>query len=305
MSSIKAFWALIATVLIWASSFAVIKLGLQEINPYFLAFIRAFIAAGFLVAIIVVRGELAAFLRYVARNWKALGVLGLIGIALFDVLQNVGIHHTSSALAGVLLNTNPLFITVFSAIFLGEVITRNKVLGLFLGFVGMCLVVFDGQDLRSVVESQTFLGNALVILSAVTWAVYSILNKHALTDGSPLHLTAASYIFGTVFSLPLIYFFDVKPLFSVSSGSWGIILYLGAVASGATFFLWSFALSKMEASRASVFLFMIPVVAIVIGWAFLAEQISTSTIFGSVLVLVGIYLSEKPQRAEAAVSSSV
>lgn len=305
MSNVKAFWALIVTVLIWASSFAVIKLGLQEINPYFLAFIRAFIAAAFLVAIIAVKGELSGFLRYLTRNWKALGALGLIGIALFDVLQNVGIHHTSSAFAGVLLNTNPLFITIFSAIFLGEVVTRNKVMGLFLGFVGMCLVVFGGQDLRSVVESQTFFGNMLVILSAVTWAVYSILNKHALTDGSPLHLTAASYVFGTVFSLPLIYFFDVKQLFGVGPGSWGIILYLGAIASGATFFLWSYALSKMEASRASVFLFMIPVVAIVIGWTFLAEQISTSTILGSVLVLAGIYLSEKPQLSESTASSGV
>ena len=71
MSNVKAFWALIVTVLIWASSFAVIKLGLQEINPYFLAFIRAFIAAAFLVAIIAVKDELGGFLRYLTRNWKA------------------------------------------------------------------------------------------------------------------------------------------------------------------------------------------------------------------------------------------
>lgn len=305
MSNARAFWALIATVMIWATSFAVIKLGLKEINPYFLAFIRALIAAGFLVAIIAARGELGIFLRYMRKNWKVLSILGMIGIALFDVLQNVGIHHTSSALAGVLLNTNPLFITIFSAFILGEVITRNKILGLLMGFIGMCLVVFGGQDLDSVIQSQTFFGNVLVILSAVTWAVYSIMNKHALTGGSPLHLTAASYIFGTVFSLPLIYFFEVRQLFDVGAASWGIIFYLGAIASGATFFLWSYALSKMDASRASVFLFMIPVVAIVIGWAFLDEQISTSTIIGSVLVLAGIYMSEKPQLSESTASGNV
>jgi drug/metabolite transporter (DMT)-like permease len=295
MSNLKSFWALNVTVFVWASSFAVIKVGLQEINPYFLSFIRALIAAAFLVTVIIASGELGKFIRYMIKNWRVLCFLGLIGIAVFDVLQNVGIKQTSSALAGVLLNTNPLFITALSVIFLGEIVTKNKIVGLGLGFIGMSLVIFGGQDIRNIVETQKFTGNALVILSAGAWAVYSTIGKRSLIDGSPLHLTAGSYVFGTLFSLPLIYLFDVKQQFNIGPVSWGVILYLGAIASGATFFLWGYALSKLEASRASVYLFMIPVVAVFVGWIFLGEEISPSTIIGGVLVLAGVYLSEKHQ----------
>lgn len=298
MSNLNALWALLATVLIWSSSFAVIKLGLEQINPYFLAFIRALIAAVFLGSIIALKGEGRVFLRYVRERWRILSLLGLVGIALFDVLQNVGIHHTSSALAGILLNTNPLFITLLSAMFLREIITRGKLAGVLIGFAGMCVVVlFGAADLDEVLASQTFIGNVLIVLSAVTWAVYSILNKRAVAGSSPLHLTCAMYVFGTLFSLPLLGLFDTGQLVELSLRSWAIIVYLGGVASGLTFFLWSFALSRMEASRASVFLFLIPIAAIFVGWAFLHERITAAAVLGSLLVVAGIYLSERSAAA--------
>ncbi|MFB0546400.1 MAG: EamA family transporter, partial [Anaerolineae bacterium] len=72
-----------------------------------------------------------------------------------------------------------------------------------------------------------------------------------------------------------------------------IVLYLGIVASAITFFLWNYALSKMDASKASVFLFLGPVIVIIISWLFMGEVITIHTIIGSVLVLFGVYLTER------------
>lgn len=289
----KSLSALLLTVALWSSSFAIIKVGLHEVNPYFLAMIRAVIAGAFLLGIIVAGGRLREFTQDVRERWRAYALVGFVGIALFDVFQNVGISHTSSALAGVLLNTNPLFIVLLSAFFLKEEVTKNRMLGLGLGFAGMCIVVFGGGDLREIVRSQTFLGNMLILLSAVTWAVYSIVNKRVLGATTPLFLTTASYLFGAVFSMPLALVSDLSRALAISASSWAIVLYLGAVASGLTFFLWSFALSKLDASRASLFLFLIPVLSIVVGWAFLDEAITRYTVLGSLLVIGGIFIAER------------
>jgi drug/metabolite transporter (DMT)-like permease len=285
--------ALLLTVLIWSSSFAFIKLGLHEVNPYFLALIRAVIAGVFLLGIIVLKGDFKVFKQDLKKYWKKYALLGFVGIALFDIFQNVGISHTFSSLADVLLNTNPLFIVMFSSFFLKENISKDRILGLIMGFIGMCVVMFGGVNFADIFKSQGFFGNVLILLSAITWAIYSILNKRLLNATTPLFLTTSSYLFGALFSLPLLLVSNPEQALTYSNSSWIIILYLGIIASGLTFFLWSFALSKMEASRASIFLFLIPILSIMIGAVFLNENITIYTILGSILVLVGIYITER------------
>ena len=79
----------------------------------------------------------------------------------------------------------------------------------------------------------------------------------------------------------------------LSSISWLLILYLGFISSGLTYLLWNYALKRIEASKASVFLFLIPVVAILLGKILLAEKITFSIVAGAGLVLSGIYLVER------------
>lgn len=286
--------ALLITVLIWSSSFATIKIGLQEIGPLTLAFVRGFLASIFLLAIITIKNENNKFIKSITRDWKYFLILGTIGIALFNIFQNVGVKYTSSALAGILININPVFILILSGLFLQEVVTGNKVMGIVIGFMGVVVILFVGQNISEIIKSQTFLGNLLVIGSALSWAFYSVMNKNISSKYSPLHLTAMAYIFGSILLFLIAILFEkVSNLFLFSVKSWFILLYLGIVASAITFFLWNFALSKMEASKASVFLFLGPVIAVIIGWSFMGEVITIYTIIGSVLVLFGVYLTER------------
>lgn len=294
MENRKGMIALLITVLIWASSFAVTKIGLQQIEPMTMAFIRAFFASVFLLFIICGKKQFKSFLCVVKTDWKYFLILAIIGIALFNIFQNIGVKYTSSALAGVLQNTNPLFILILSGIFLHEIITRKKIIGVVVGFLGMLIIVFGGVNINEIFKSQSFLGNVLIIGSSVSWAIYSILNKKVFKKYTPLHLTAIAYIFGTIFLFPIAFLFEnTSTLFLFSIKSWLIVGYLGVVASGITFFLWNYALSKMEATKASVFLFLIPVIAILIGWLFMEEALTVYTITGSILILGGIYITEK------------
>lgn len=119
------------------------------------------------------------------------------------------------------------------------------------------------------------------------------MNKKVLGEHSPLLLTTSAFIFGSI--LLFILFLSSQDL-SIFSGlsirSWLLVVYLGFISSAVAYFLWNYALEKMEASKASVFLFLIPVVAILLGKALLAEKISLSIITGTALVLLGIYLTQ-------------
>lgn len=291
MISKKGIIALSVTVFIWASTFTLIKIGLERITPLNLSFVRSILATFFLLGWLLLKGNRQEIARALKFHLGYIIGLGVVGVALFNIFQNIGIGLTSSGIASLLVASNPVFILILSASFLGEKITKSKVAGIVLGFVGIIIVTFLGKNMALLLRSGSFWGNILALLSAVCWAVYSVMNKSALKRYSPLILTALAYVFGSL----ILFFFcftfeDVSLIFQWSLSSWLILLYLGILASGVTFYLWNYALSIMEASRVSVFIFLIPVLAILLGKVILNETITGFTFLGTALVLSGIYL---------------
>lgn len=294
MISKKGIIALSVTVFIWASTFTVIKIGLERITPLNLSFVRSILATFFLLGWLLLKGNRQEIARALKYHLGYIIGLGVVGVALFNIFQNIGIGLTSSGIASLLVASNPVFILILGASFLGEKITKSKAAGIVLGFVGIIIVTFLGKNMALLLRSGSFWGNILALLSAVCWAVYSVMNKNALKRYSPLILTALAYVFGSL----ILFFFcftfeDVSLIFQCSLSSWLILLYLGILASGVTFYLWNYALSIMEASRVSVFIFLIPVLAILLGKVILNETITGFTFLGTGLVLSGIYLMER------------
>lgn len=294
MVSKKGIIALSVTAFIWASTFTVIKIGLEKITPLNLSFVRSILATFFLLGWFLLRRERQEIARALKLHLGYIIGLGVVGVTLFNIFQNIGIGLTSSGIASLLVASNPVFILILSASFLGEKITRNKAAGMVLGCVGIITVTFLGKNMAILLRSGSFWGNILALLSAVCWAVYSVMNKKALERYTPLTLTALAYVFGSLILFLFCFTFeDVSLIFQWSLSSWSILLYLGILASGVTFYLWNYALSTMEASRASVFIFLVPVVAILLGKVILSETITGFTFLGTALVLSGIYLMER------------
>ncbi len=294
MVSKKGIIALSVTAFIWASTFTVIKIGLKRITPLNLSFVRSILATFFLLGWLLLRRNQQEIARALKFHLGYVIGLGLVGVALFNIFQNIGIGLTSSGIASLLVASNPVFILILSAMILEEKITGSKAAGIVLGFGGIIMVTFLDQNMAILLRSGSFWGNILALLSAVCWAVYSVMNKSALKRYSPLTLTALAYLFGSL----ILFFFcftfeDVSLIFRWSLSSWSILLYLGILASGITFYLWNYALSTMEASKVSVFIFLVPVVAIFLGKLILSETITGFTFLGTALVLSGIYLMER------------
>lgn len=294
MNDCKGTVALLLTVIIFGSSYAITKVGLEEISPLVLSFTRSFVAFIFLSFLIIIKDDYGEFVKRIKGEWKYFSALGMAGVVMFNIFQNVGVKLTSSALAGTLHNTIPIFILILSWIFLHEIITKNKIIGVLTGLVGVCIIVFVGKDFTDMLHNQTIVGNALVLGSAVMWAAYTILNKNVSKHYNPLYLTTSAYIFGSIFLLPVAASIeDIGTLASLSMKTWAIVLYLGIFCSGITFLLWNYALSRMDSTKASVFIYLIPIVAMLVGWAFMGETITIYMIIGFALTIIGIFISGK------------
>ena len=294
MEDRKALVALIVTVLIWGSSFAAVKIVLGELTPLGLSFLRSVVATFALVLLLGFNEGFAKLRRALREKFVYFIVLVVAGVVLFNIFQNMGIQYTSSGIASVLLATNPLFVLVLGTVFLQERINRNKSIGMTFGFVGVVIIMLGGKSIVGFLISSSFIGNILVLCSALCWGLYVIMNKKVLQRYSPLLLTASAFIFGSlVLFLVSLSSGDFPAIMSLSMTSWLLVIYLGFVSSGVAYFLWNYALNKTEASKASVFLFLIPVVAILLGKVILAERITFSIVAGGGLVLSGIYLIER------------
>lgn len=143
----KALFALTLTVLIWGSSFAAIKVVLNEITPLGLSFFRSVVATCALVLLLRFDEGLVRLKEALKENFLYFILLGATGVALFNILQNVGIQYTSSGVASVLLATNPLFVLVLSIILLQERIRKEKLTGMVLGFLGVTIIILDGESI--------------------------------------------------------------------------------------------------------------------------------------------------------------
>ena len=281
---------LILVSFIWAGSFIAVKITVDEISPINLAFIRFLIAAPFMFLIILLRKKDK---RIPKKELPSLAILGLSGVTLIYIFQYIGIEYTTASTASVLINANVIFIAILSAIFLREQFSIKKAAGVALSFFGVIVVIFAQTTNETIEFSDLFLiGCILVLLSAACWAIYSIVGKRILAKYDPITVTAYAFAIGTVFYLPFISL-DIFPVIqNISFNGWMAVLYLALLSSVFGYIAWYYALSKTEASKAAVFLNLIPLFAITMSF-FINEIPTILFLVGAIIIIYGVYLTQK------------
>lgn len=285
---------LTAVTLVWASSFILIKVGLQGVPPLTFAVLRFVIASMALLPILPLTGGIDTLRSSSGFDRLKFVVLGLCGVTFFNVLQYVGLSLTTATNASILLNTNPIFISVLSMVFLRERLRSRNAFGIVLALIGIIIVMTGGQFSFAEFSLSTLVGDLLIIGSAVCWAIYTVLGKSVLERYKPLAVTIINMAIGTFFLVVVaLVTEDLSLAAQVSAEAWVIILYLAFFCSGLAYILWYESLSGLAASRAGVFLFTIPVYTILMAHFAIGEVITRSTVLGAALVMIGVYLAEK------------
>ena len=263
-----------------------------------IAFFRATITA--LILFPILKWRQPGWLRIERRDWPLFAALGLFGVAAFFVVYIYAIALTGMGVAAVLMYTAPAWVTLISAIFFQERLNGLKIGVLLLACAGCALVgrVYDVDNVR------LNLSGILAGLGAgLTYGLYTIFSKVAQRRYTAWGTLAYALGLGGLFMLPL-QSWDavVQALTSPAVLFWLLMLGLIPTLVGGVAF--NAALRRIPASDASIIATLEPVIAALLGWAFLREQMETLQLLGAGLILAAVVILQRESSDQAANKSS-
>lgn len=284
--------AALLTIVIWGTTFISTKILLVDFKPVEILFFRFVMGFVILLAISPKR------LKTKSRKEELTFVLaGLCGICLYYLLENIALTYTLASNVGVIISVAPFFTAIAAHLFMKseEKLRIQFFAGFIVAMIGIVLISFNRQNLE-----LNPLGDLLAIAAALVWAVYSILTKKIGSFGYPVILsTRRTFFYGILFMIPTLFFFDFQLELSRFTGITYLfnILYLGLGASALCFVTWNFAVKELGAVKTSVYIYMVPVITVITSVLILHEKLTLLAGIGTVLTLIGLFLSEyKPER---------
>lgn len=279
--------AIIGAVLLWGSSFSAMRTVLADLPPLGAVFLRMVIATACLLPFVrrLVPGQ------YRKGDWKILGAMVLCQPCLYFLFESRALIYTTSAQAGIISACLPLMVALAAFLFLSETIRPTTLVGLGLSIAGVVLLTLFQAETGS--APKPVLGNLLEMGAMASGCGYMILVKRLSDRYDTWTLTAMQVMAGTLFFLP-----GVRHVWSADPAIWDVrliclLVFLGAFVSLGAFGLYNYGISKIEASKASVFINLIPVTAVVMGWTFLGETLNLAQGLSAILVIAGVILSNR------------
>jgi len=274
------------TIIVWAATFISIKLLLKDFSPIEIMLYRL------VLAYLVLLAANPRFIKY--NNLKEellfLGA-GLCGVTLYFIFQNTALSLTAASNVSVLISISPFFTAIFSRFFAKEEqFHSNFFIGFVVSIIGIFLIGFNGNFILKLNP----LGDILAILSAVVWAMYSLIMKRISTlNYNTVQLTRKVFFYGLLLLIPFLKLLDFQLDLSRFSSVPNLlnILFLGIGASALCYVTWNYAVSVLGAVKTSVYIYLIPIITIIISAIVLREKITLVGMLGVLLILFGLYLS--------------
>lgn len=277
--------------LLWGIAFIGIKEALSELSPATLTILRFGIADASLLAVMAVWPAARPRLHR-ADLWRLI-VLGVTGVPGYHLALNWGEQRTSASIASLIVATAPVMVALGSAAVLGERATARRWVGIALAFSGVAVLAFGDSSGSG---STSLVGVLVSVVAPLMWALYVIVGKPLADRASAIQVTAASMLIGSAFLLPFVSGRTTSEIAALSASGWGWMLLLGLGSSVAGYFIFVWALGKMEATKVSVFLYAVPVVALVAAWLLLDEELGASLILAAAMVIAGLALAQQDKK---------
>ena len=294
---------LVMTTFFWGGTFVAGKWAVGEAPPFFVAFLRFAIASLVLWALVAWRRRCSDErfpLPEGGAQWAGLFSLGLTGVFLYNFVFLTGLSWTSATNGSLIVAFNPLLTAVLSAWWLKERVRAFQAGGLLLALLGVGVVITRGSI--TVIRSFSFNPGDLLMLGApLAWALYTIAGKKVLRCFTPLVATAYASLIGTLLLLPAAALEGslLSGVHRLTVYGWISVLQLSLLGTVVGFVWWYEGVELLGASRAAIFVNLVPLFGVLLSALILSESLAVSQLAGGILVVLGVGIGTlgKPETA--------
>ncbi|SHF87610.1 EamA domain-containing membrane protein RarD [Flavobacterium fluvii] len=268
----------------WGTTWIASKEGVRHMPALQLVGIRQFIAGFLYVAFFLYKK--APWPK--GKQWKTILILTVLNFVFSNALSTWGVKYISSGLGAIIGAIFPLWI-VFITLFRGERIARLSILGLVVSFAGVCVIFYD--YLGDFLKPDFRFGIFLSLLSTLTWAFGSLYTKKKAASFNPYFSLGLQMLISSIVLLAITGATGTGiSITSIPANSWWAIAYLTIIGSILTFIAFIYALQKLPPELNSIYAYVNPIVAVLLGALIFGEPLTVAIAIGGAVTLFGLYL---------------
>ena len=271
---------LVSTSIIWGVTYVLLKYALSYLDPQQIAFSRFLVSSVFFIPLIFVIRE-----RYSRREILTLFILALTGVLLYQLLFIWGESGLTAGNASFIVSLEPIFIAILGVMIKEDKLTPRRLTGLIVATIGLIVLLrptsITGDELLSAV---------LVLLSALSWGIFTVAGKGLLSKHNPMNVTGYVSVFGAIMLFPFAFsglqgLFSIRNLYLILS-----LLFMGFFATFLGYYLWFDGLKKVSPIRAGTTLYITPFVTVITASYIISEPIEFITLLGGALIIIGLII---------------
>lgn len=279
---------LLSAAVIWGWTFVATKILVTELNPPELLALRLFIGVPVIGVLLWARRVPLTLTRVDVLPLVCGGII----LAVHFVIQITGMQTTSASNTAWIISVSPLAIVLLSSVFLREPIGPGTVGGLLLASAGVVLLVSRGRIAELGWLRST--GDWLVLLSALTWAIYTVTTRNLSRRRPALAVTFVMLLVAALVGAVLVLGWgDLGRARSLTPRGLGALLYLAIPGLALGQWFWQEGVARMGASRAALYLYLEPIATLVLAIPLLGEPFGVAAALGGSLVLAGVYVGQR------------
>lgn len=291
-SRAKALFALTMVCFFWGTSWLASKIAVSYSNVPVLqiAGIRQFIGGSLYLIYFIGKGRIWPR----GREWWPIIVLSVLNFMLTNGLSTWGVKYISAGLGSIIGSIFPLWI-VLIGLFRSQKIPGKAVLGIIIGFAGICVIFFE--HLRDFLNPDFTFGIILSIIATWSWAFGTLYTKAQASSFNPYFsmglqmMIAGITLYGVSMGAGI-----ARPLSEISWQSWAAISYLAVFGSVISFIAYLYALQRLPTEQASLYAYINPIVAVILGAILFDEKLTVFIAIGGLITLTGVYIVNKVYR---------
>ena len=287
----KALFALGMVCFFWGTTWIASRQGVKHMPALQLAGIRQSI--GGLLYVIFFLGKGRTLPR--GKEWGPIIILSLLNFALSNGLSTWGVKYISAGLGSIIAATFPLWIVIINLFTVRSGIPTRAVIGLLLGFTGVCVIFYE--HLADFLQPEFRFGILLSLAASWTWAFGTLYTKQQATAFNPyFSLGLQMLISGILTSVIAIASGQMIPIQEIPWQSWTAIAYLATFGSVISFIAYLYALQNLPTEQVSVYAYINPIVAVVLGSLIFDEKLTVFIAVGGAITLLGVHLINQAYR---------